>query len=347
MKILQVITGLQKAAGTTVFLENVVRELRVAGADVDVFTCASRQDELEREIRAAGVVHIHGLWSPLLHRASTLARKHHVPVVWSTHGMTAPWSLKHKWWKKCFAWWLYQKRDLKSAAAIHCTTDLEVDWNRKLGFKNCFVAPLGTELKESPKAEVHGAERGSGLKVLFVGRIYPVKGLMNVVRAAALVKGSGRETASPLKFRIVGPDQAGHLAELQAEARRLGVAEMFDWAGPKYGDELATEYDACDLLILNSFTENFGGVVVDALAHGKPVIASRFTPWDELERTGCGWWIDNTPESVAATLRKIIEQLKDRTLLSEMGARGRKLVEEKYQWSAVARTLMKEYGVVG
>ena len=202
-------------------------------------------------------------------------------------------------------------------------------------------------MKESPKSKVQASGCESNLKVLFVGRLYPVKGLVTVVRAAALVKGSGRVSASPLKFRIVGPDQAGHLAELQAEARRLDVVELFDWAGPKYGDELASEYDACDLLILNSFTENFGGVVVDALAHGKPVIASRFTPWQELERVGCGWWIDNSPESVATALRKIIEQSNNRAFLSEMGVRGLKLVEKKYQWSAVARTLMKEYGGVG
>ena len=59
------------------------------------------------------------------------------------------------------------------------------------------------------------------------------------------------------------------------------------------------------------------------------------------------WWIDNSPESVATTLRKIIEQSNNGAFLSEMGVRGLKLVKEKYQWSAVARTLMKEYGVVG
>lgn len=340
MKILQITTGMQKASGVTSFVANLVAELKARNVETEVVMTATG-------FAPCDVVHIHGLWSPLLHRASKWARENGIPVVWSTHGMSAPWSMWHKWWKKLPAWWLYQKWDLKRAAAIHCTTDLEVEWNRKLGFKNCFVAPLGTN--EALTQRHRDTERLEGcrdcLKVLFVGRIYPVKGLENLVRAAALIKRSNNRT---MLFRIVGPDQAGHQAALMKLAEELGVSDLFEWPGPKFGEELSAEYGSCDLLILPSFTENFGGVVIDALAHGKPVIASKFTPWKVLEDEHCGWWVDNKPESLAVALSALVDAENStfqniRTLLREMGLRGRKLVEERYTWSAVCDKMVRGY----
>ena len=349
MKIFNVIAGMPKAAGTTTFVENLTAGVRERGHSIQICT---RFDEVERG-GGADIVHIHGLWSFLLHRASRWARQNDIPVVWSTHGMTAPWSMRHKWWKKSLVWHSLQKWDLKHAAALHCTTDLEVEWNEKLGFKNCFVAPLGTnENLTQGHGDAEGVEGGSDcLRVLFVGRIYPVKGLVNLVKAAALIKQSNSLNNRTIRFRIVGPDQAGHRSELMKLAADLKVSEMFEWPGPKFGDELSAEYDSCDLLILPSLTENFGGVVIDALAHGKPVIASEFTPWRELEKERCGWWVELPGEKAkcqgegeqGTTLDSALREAMVRKDLREMGARGRKLVEARYTWAAVCDKMIKGY----
>ena len=348
MKILHVITGLPKAAGTSVFCGEVANGLAAMGHDVTIAVVnpdAPNLYPLKSQVKLVSissilttndyeVVHLHGLWSPILHKVSAWANGNNIPIVWSTHGMTAPWSMRHKWWKKFIAWHLYQKHDLKNAAIIHSTTALEVEWNRKLGFKNLQIeVPLGTFIQKESSAELRNTS--DALKVLFVGRVYQVKGLMNVVRAAVKLNDVN------IKFRIVGPDQAGHLSELVAEAERLGVAAMFDWAGPKYGDELSREYDKCDMLILPSFTENFGATVVDALSHSKPALASTFTPWKILEERECGWWVSNEPEKLAETFQKIVALSAEE--LEAMGKRGRKLVEEKYSWDAVCNKMMSGY----
>ena len=116
---------------------------------------------------------------------------------------------------------------------------------------------------------------------------------------------------------------------------------MFDWAGPKYGDELSIEYDKCDMLILPSFTENFGATVVDALSHSKPTLASTFTPWKILEERKCGWWVSNEPEKLAETFKKIAALSAEE--LEAMGKRGRKLGEEKYTWEAVCSAIINGY----
>ena len=333
MKILHVITGLQKAAGTTTFVEKVIGGLRALGHDVDVALSVDK-------FMACDVMHIHGIWSWLLHKAVGYAKANDIPIVWSTHGMTAPWSMKHKWWKKLPAWLLYQKRDLLSASVIHCTTEQEVEWNTKLGLKNFLVAPLGTELKpqNSPRIVSVG-----GRHLLFVGRIYPVKGLENLIRAwGEVVLESGDKVKRDCwKLRIVGPDQAGYRSKLEAVVEDLGLRDCVDFVGPRYDEELDREYANCECLILPSFTENFGGVIVEALAHGKPCIASTFTPWSELRDRECGWWVSNEPDMLAAAIHEMI--MLDDARRHDMGARGRKLVEEKYAWDAVVKTMVKGY----
>ena len=330
MKILHVITGLRKAAGTTTFVHNVVAGLRGMGHEVEVAMSVE-------SLAPCDVMHIHGLWSGLVHTAARYAKANCIPVVWSTHGMTAPWSMRHKLWKKLPAWLLYQKRDLLSASAIHCTTKQEVEWNTKLGLKKCFVVPLGTEVKiQCPR---NGCRRERHL--LFVGRLYPVKGLVNLIRAWSLVRGSGSEGVNTWKLRIVGPDQAGHRAELETLVTKLRMGGSVEFVGPKFGVDLEAEYAECDSLVLPSFTENFGGVIVDALAHGKPCIASTFTPWHELCERECGWWVSNEPGGLATAIQEMIAL--DDVRRHEMGMRGRALVEEKYRWDAVVKAMMKGY----
>lgn len=337
MRVIHVITGMRKAAGTTTFVENVVDGLRRNGHDAEIAMSDDR-------FAVCDVIHIHGLWSGLLHRAAGFAKRNGIPTVWSTHGMTAPWSMRHKRWKKLPAWWLYQKWDLKRAAAIHCTTSQEVEWNKALGFENCFVAPLGTDEGNGKIDDGRSVDGGKRERVLlFVGRIYPVKGLLNLIRAWRRVmdESAASGIARDWKLRLVGPDQAGHLSCLKAEVENLGLGDSVEFAGPKYGDELGVEYGNCECLVLPSFTENFGATIVDALASGKPCIASKFTPWEELPEYGCGWWVDNSPESLSGTIREMIG-VGD-AVRREMGERGRRLVEEKYTWDAVVKAMVKGY----
>lgn len=335
MRVLHVVTGLQKASGVTTFVENVVRVSSELGHTVDVVT----QMDVIPPLAGCDIIHIHGLWSLWLHKvarkACRLARSggaNRPRIVWSTHGMTAPWSLGHKWWKKCLYWLLIQKPDLKRAVLIHSTVEKERAWNAALGFKRHIVVPLGTHLPE--KFDSPAARTSSCRTLLFVGRIYPVKALDRLIEAFAKVKGEG------WKLRIVGPDQAGHQADLVRLCENLNASNV-EFAGPKFAAELDREYAACDCLALVSHTENFGATVVDAMAHGKPVVTSTNTPWQEVVERKCGWWVGNEPDVLAKALREMMSFSDEAR--AEMGARGRQLVEEKYSWRAVAERLVVAY----
>ena len=352
MRILHVITGMQKAAGTSVFCGEVCNGLVALGHDVaiavthpDAVDCYPLDPRVKLisitsllhsptpSLPYFNLVHIHGLWSGLLHRAAAFARQNKIPVVWSTHGMTAPWSMRHKWWKKWLPWYLYQKRDLRNADIVHSTSEKEREWNWDLGFSRQVLAPLGTNLVEfSSDHDRHG----TGRVLLYVGRVYPVKALDRLIEAFAQVN-----DRSHWSLRIVGPDQSGHMVYLQSIVSTLGLEGRVIFTGPKYGQDLELEYRTCDGLALVSHTENFGATVVDAMAYGKPVITSTNTPWKEVSEIRAGWWVDNEVAPLSRALGELMS-MDDRGR-ALMGERGRELVGRKYTWMAVAKTLIGAY----
>ncbi|HEY6913358.1 MAG TPA: glycosyltransferase, partial [Paludibacter sp.] len=113
------------------------------------------------------------------------------------------------------------------------------------------------------------------------------------------------------------------------------------FVGPKYAQDKWDFLDTADVLILPSYSENFGIVVAEALAMGIPVITTKETPWKELETKQCGWWID-------LSVANIIQSITDATTCSpdklvEMGRRGRKLIEQNYDIKAVAKHIKQLY----
>jgi len=336
MKHLHVITGLQKAAGTSVFCVELCNHLALQGEECYI---AVRQkcegdcvpDSAVSLFKVEGdpsslsfkpdIVHIHALWDPFLHRFATWAQKNQIPLVISPHGMLTPWALKQKRLKKWLALKLYQYRDLQSAVLLHATASSEVEDMRRLGLKQpVAIAPLGVDVPDDKPLM-----RNNSPKIaLFVSRVHPKKGLLNLVEAWAQLKGSVSskplvvngnsetqlKTANdsrltvhgfPWQLVIAGPDQDGYTAELKAKAKKhgLSVADIpanqlisksanppslsdIVFTGPVYGADKDALYRKADLFVLPTYSENFGVVVIEALAQGCPVITTKGTPWAEL-----------------------------------------------------------------
>lgn len=352
MKVIHVITGMRKAAGTSVFCGEVCNGLVALGHEVTIavvnpnaydfypvdsdIKIISIADLVSGSRPSRAIIHIHALWSPILHKVARWARKNQLPIVWSPHGMVTSWAMHSKWWKKQLGWWMYQRWDLAKANLLHVTARSEYDDIRRMGLKNkIFVVPLGVEKPDN--VEIGMCKRDEKV-VLFVSRVQKKKGLMNLVRAWASLP---NEIRRGWKVRVVGPDQEGHTSELKALCGELGVMDGFCFTGPKYGDELQVEYQSASLFVLPTYSENFGSVVIEALACGVPVITTKGAPWQELEAHRCGWWIDIGVEPLVAALTEAMSLGPE--ALCSMGSRGRGLVEESYAWDAVIKKMIGGY----
>ena len=304
------------------------------------------------------IVHLHGIWCFELHRCAAICRRWGVPYVIAPRGMLEPWSLKQKWLKKRIARWLYQDRDLKGAAALHATAESEAEQFRMLGFKNpVIISPNGVNVPKN-FSRVERVERVEKRRVLFVSRMHPKKGVMELVEAWGKVmsewvgecrSGGVKDWVVELVYTVNGDLEREYESKVRARVKKLGLVNQFIFTGALNDDEKWKAYARADLFVLPTYSENFGIVVAEALYAGVPVITTKGTPWGELETAKCGKWIDLPAEGsnpsawpvLVAALREMMSLSDDER--RQMGANGRRLVEEKYTWNAVVKAMVKGY----
>ncbi|MFZ1103737.1 MAG: glycosyltransferase [Hyphomicrobiaceae bacterium] len=175
--------------------------------DCKVVRAVCALPRLLHEIGPLDIIHDSGLWLPHNHRLAALARHRRITRIVSTRGMLEPWALAHKGWKKRVAWAAYQRRDLARAAALHATAPTEARNLAALGLRPpVYTIPNGLDLPENLVRE----SCAQGLRTaLFIGRLYPVKGLPMLIEAWAQVRPPG------WRLQIAGPDETGHRRELE------------------------------------------------------------------------------------------------------------------------------------
>jgi glycosyltransferase involved in cell wall biosynthesis len=192
------------------------------------------------------------------------------------------------------------------------------------------LVPNGVEVPES----VCHVPRTGPLRLLFLGRLHQKKGIENLFEACKLLDRAGLDW----NLKVVGTGEATYTESLRQRVSALGLATRVDMTGQLVGEQKRQVFESSDLAVFPSFTENFGMVIAEALAHGVPVIASTGTPWKEVEAKRCGVWVDNAPETVAAAIESL-----NRAPLEEFGSRGRDWMIHDFSWDSMGRRMAEIY----
>jgi len=350
MKVLITATSLNLAYGGPAFsVSSLASALARAGADVGVWSADG--SALETQLIANGVarlggtaseaaaamrpdlVHDNGIWLTHNHRVAALAAQRGVPRLVSTRGMLEPWAVRHKRWKKAAAWRVYQRRDLDQAAMLHATAPQEAQNLAALRLRPPIaMIPNGVDVPRTAPARSGGGVRTA----LFLGRIYPVKGLPTLIDAWA--------QAQPEDWRLViaGPDEAGHQREVEAAVAAAGLEDVVSFPGPVFDDEAKTALlHSADLFVLPSLSESFGMAIAEALAHGVPVVTTTAVPWPQLEARQCGWRAAPEAEALAEVLGRATGATSE--TLQAMGAAGRELIAAEFGWPKIAAEFLSLY----
>ena len=276
------------------------------------------------------LIHLHGMWSPLLAVAALVARRRRIPFVISPHGCLEPWALAYKHRKKWLALKTYQGAILRSASLFAATARQELESIRKLGFRQPIaVIPNGVDVGPLPHRGAHEAVK----TILFLSRVHPKKGLLDLVEAWALVRRPG------WRIVIAGGDEGGYRATVEALVRARGLESDFQFVGFVEGAHKQACFDEADFFVLPTYSENFGIAVAEALANELPVITTTGAPWQDLLEHRCGWWVAPGVQGVSGAL---IEAMAcDPAELRQMGQRGRQLVINKYSWAQIGSTALE------
>ncbi len=145
---------------------------------------------------------------------------------------------------------------------------------------------------------------------------------------------------------LAGSDLIGYRRDVEKMVKELGLEDSVVLTGELLGEMKDALLANADVFVLPSYSENFGIVVAEAMAWGRPVIASAGTPWKEVPEVGAGWWVAPEEEGLAKALAEALGKRPQE--LEAMGARGRALVERSYTWAAPARKLIEAYsGLIG
>jgi len=174
----------------------------------------------------------------------------------------------------------------------------------------------------------------TGPFVLFVGRLASNKGLLDLAEAFATVSASDRSA----QLVVVGED-GGQRAALESKARSLGLSDRVHLLGHVDDDAmLSAAYREARVTVLPSEYEAFGLVLLESLAAGTPVVASRVGGIPEVVEDGrAGLLVP--PKSPAALAEAIGRIWADRDLARHLGAYGRDHVVPRFQWDALVERL--------
>ena len=376
MRILHVISGMDsRGGGPAIAMAGLAKAQRAAGLEIAAlatWTKGSNQDiaddltaagihvtrvgpakgalrrhpqlvpALRAEMNAADVLHIHGLWEEIQHQSATIARQLRKPYVVTPHGMLTPWSLRQKWLKKKLYLMLRLRADLDRAGAIHFTSNAERDLVAPLKLKpRAIVETLGVDLREFETLPPPGSFRArfpairDRKIILFLGRLHPGKGMEYLIPAMERLQGDDALLVA------VGPDSMGFQSTLEDLAREHRVADRVLFTGMLRGvDRIAALVDAT-VFALPSEHENFGVVVIEALAAGTPVVVSDAVALkDEIVAAGVGSATPIDVDRIAAELRRWIADPALRQAASE---KARPFVWREFDWAPVAARWVEHY----
>lgn len=318
--------------------------------------CPGMWRALRDTVAEFGIVHIYSVYGFSSSAAAYWCRKRGVPYMVHPHGSLDPFLRRRHRPRK----WLHAKllgeRDYRKAAAVlfnsaeemRLASDwsgLKMPWDGAEKAPKRFVVPVGIAPRwlQEPDAAAgqrlrskYGALMGQRLVVYF-GRMNFKKGLDILAHAFAKVARDRED----LHLVLAGPDTDGYGRKVRAWLAQGGVLEKATFTGLLEGEDRFAALHEAEVFALPSYTENFGQVVVEAMASGVPVVISdQVNIWPDVSRADAGLVVPCDAEATAQALRNILD---DPVRGRQMGSNGRRWVTEHLPWKVVAAQMARVY----
>lgn len=281
-------------------------------------------------IRWADVVHLTAVYSPPTIPTLLLCKLLRKPVVWSARGALQRWhgttrAIPKRIWER-----LCDSLCERDRVVLHLTSEEEGRASsQRIRRARPVIITNGVDV---PPANGERRWRPSNqLRLLFLGRLHPIKGIENLLHALV-------QLDTTVSLSICGNGNERYEGLLKSLVGALSLTDRVRFCGPVAGEEKATQFREADVCIVPSFSENFGVVVAEALATGVPIIVSTGAPWSEIEKNGCGFWVENDPQSLVDAIKRISVEP-----LASMGQKGREWMEREFTWPVVAQRMNEVY----
>ena len=296
----------------------------------------------EELVAQSDVVHGHGLYVGPNQAFGHAARRQRRALVYHVHGMFEPYILRRSRWKKQLAHWLFENANFRHACLWRALTPKEACQIRDYGIQApVVVVPNGLNLQEFAKPEefsrtAHPPQpKKDKLRLLFLGRIHPKKGLDLLFGAWARLSRFYKEW----ELVVAGPDEHGYLATIRNLAGNLAPNSQVRFIGAVTGQAKVALLHSADLFVLPSYSEGFSMSLLEAMACTVPVIVTRACNFSEISQRQAGWECDPSLSSLMQALEAGLQA--DSLERRQRGHNGRQLIEEKYTWPLIIQRLLQ------
>lgn len=304
-------------------------------------------DSLRKRFNQFDIIHISEVWSFSAAFASYYSMKFKKPYIVSPRGSLYPYTFKKKIWKKLPYYHFVTKKILKNASFIqYVTEDEKAQSHSFLKLKNKpIVVPSGIDFSEfSVLPEKDELKRqfpflNNKKVILFLGRINWIKGLDILIESFKELA----RTRGDLHLLIAGEDLGDGYKEVVKDwikEKESGIENMVTFTGLLKGKDKLMAYTGSDIFVLPSYSENFGMVVIEAMACGVPVVISdKVGLSNDVKKCDAGIVTSTDAEKITEILKKLLDDDELKKKLSEKG----KKFAQRYNIDNIANMMIGVY----
>lgn len=300
------------------------------------------QNEFKNNLYNVKIIHFHGAWT--LHILPLIKDLKQLTIV-SPHGALDKVSLEKSKLKKMIVKYLYMKKAYSNAKCIHALTEKEAQDIRNYGIENVpiFIIPNGIDTNE--KLEIDFVKKDDWLKlannrkiILSLSRLHSAKGIDMLIDSYLKLYQSSAD--STVLF-IVGTGDSNYIEHLEKRIKSLALQNNIFLLGELTGIMKNTIYDVADIFILPSFNEGFGITVLEAYRQNVPVITTTATPFKDILKLNCGWYIKPNTEDIYNALSSATSLSKEE--LIKKGEIGNIWIRNNYSIDEIIEKYEKMY----
>ena len=234
--------------------------------------------------------------------AARLGRKYGVPVIITEHAPWLPWMNQYPRVRRQAVWAI--RHSAFVIAVSRSVRDSISHFAGELDHLRVVPNVLDGDTFKLPRA----GDRFKSSQILFVGFMRMVKGLDVLLKAIRLLADRGRTVDLVIVGESFTESYRRDERRLREMVRELGLESRVRFAGPKSPAEVCRYMQESALLVLPSRAESFGTVLVEALACGTPVVATRCGGPEDIVKDGVGVLVPREdPEALARGIERVLD----------------------------------------
>ena len=266
------------------------------------------------------IIHNHGLWM-IQSLFPLLVKNKKAKIIQSPRGAFSEISMKRGGFVKKIFFSLLQKPALKRVDIFHATSREEKKQIQNLGFNQpIFILPNGVELN----FKNNSFKKQSNI-FIYLGRFHPEKNIELLIKC-------WKNFSNNHKLKLYGEGSFEYVKSLKKIIKSENIKNI-EFCSPVYDLEKKSVIESCKAMLFPSLSENFGVVIAEVLAMGKPVLCTKGTPWEDINEYNAGFCVNGDFDSFSNGIQNLIKiSSKDYNIMCKNALN---LIEKKYMWKSL------------